>query len=52
MAPSGPIVLTVAMEAPLLLARAASRYLDVLVRVMVAGLSSRLPADPVSPPLA
>jgi TetR/AcrR family transcriptional regulator, regulator of autoinduction and epiphytic fitness len=28
------------------------RYLDTLVRVMVAGLSSRLPADPVSPPLA
>lgn len=28
------------------------RYLDALVRVMVAGLSSRLPADSVSPPLA
>jgi TetR/AcrR family transcriptional regulator, regulator of autoinduction and epiphytic fitness len=28
------------------------RYLDALVRVMIAGLSSRLPADPVSPPLA
>jgi TetR/AcrR family transcriptional regulator, regulator of autoinduction and epiphytic fitness len=28
------------------------RSLDALVRVMVAGLSSRLPADPVSPPLA
>jgi AcrR family transcriptional regulator len=28
------------------------RYLNALVRVMVAGLSSRLPADPVSPPLA
>jgi TetR/AcrR family transcriptional regulator, regulator of autoinduction and epiphytic fitness len=28
------------------------RYLDALVRVMIAGLSSRLPANPVSPPLA
>jgi AcrR family transcriptional regulator len=28
------------------------RYLDALVRVMIAGLSSRPPADPVSPPLA
>ena len=28
------------------------RYLDALVRVMVAGLSSRHPADPVTPPLA
>jgi AcrR family transcriptional regulator len=28
------------------------RYLGALVRVMVAGLSSRLPADPLSPPLA
>lgn len=28
------------------------RYLDALVRVMVAGLSSRLPADPAAPPLA
>ena len=28
------------------------RYLDALVRVMIAGLSSGLPADPVSPPLA
>jgi AcrR family transcriptional regulator len=26
------------------------RYLDALIRVMVAGLSSRLPAGPVSPP--
>ena len=26
------------------------RYLDALVRVMISGLSSRLPADPVSPP--
>jgi AcrR family transcriptional regulator len=28
------------------------RHLDTLVRVMIAGLASRLPADPVSPPLA
>jgi TetR/AcrR family transcriptional regulator, regulator of autoinduction and epiphytic fitness len=28
------------------------RYLDALVRVMIAGLSSRHPADPLSPPLA
>jgi TetR/AcrR family transcriptional regulator, regulator of autoinduction and epiphytic fitness len=28
------------------------RYLDALVRVMIAGLSRRVPADPVSPPLA
>jgi AcrR family transcriptional regulator len=28
------------------------RNLDALVRVMIAGLSGRLPADPVSPPLA
>jgi AcrR family transcriptional regulator len=28
------------------------RSLNALVRVMIAGLSSRLPADPVSPPLA
>jgi TetR/AcrR family transcriptional regulator, regulator of autoinduction and epiphytic fitness len=28
------------------------RYLDALVRVMIAGLSSGLPADPVLPPLA
>ncbi len=33
-------------------AAAYRRYLDALVRVMVAGLSSRLPAGPVSPPLA
>jgi AcrR family transcriptional regulator len=31
---------------------ACRRYLNALVRVMVAGLSSRLPADPESPPLA
>jgi AcrR family transcriptional regulator len=28
------------------------RYLDALVRIMVAGLSRRLPADPAAPPLA
>ena len=28
------------------------RYLDALVRVMIAGLSSRLPADPLTPPQA
>jgi TetR/AcrR family transcriptional regulator, regulator of autoinduction and epiphytic fitness len=28
------------------------RYLDALVRVMIAGLSTRLPSDPDSPPLA